>query len=70
MYNLCYFFQLSEAEAKKKSQPLRVKKLYVLSALLVEEHQQHIRQQVQGSAGEVTLLLEWNMWYSSTPLCY
>jgi len=61
MYNLCYFFQLSEAEAKKKSQPLRVKKLYVLSALLVEEHQQHIRQQVQGSAGEVTLLLEWNV---------
>ena len=56
-----FFFQLSEAETKKKSQPLRVKKLYILSALLVEEHQQHIRQQVQGSAGEVTLLLEWNV---------
>jgi len=54
MYNLCYFFQLSETEAKKKSQPLRVKKLYVLSALLVEEHQQHIRQHMQGSAGDFT----------------
>jgi hypothetical protein len=61
IYNLCYFFQLSEAETKKKSQPLRVKKLYVLSALLVGEHQQHIRQQVQGSAGDVTVLLEWNV---------
>ncbi|XP_069691691.1 WD repeat-containing protein 35 isoform X2 [Periplaneta americana] len=31
-------YQLSETEAKKKSHPLRVKKLYVLAALLVEEH--------------------------------
>jgi WD repeat-containing protein 35 len=58
MDKFCYFFQLSEAEAKKKSQPLRVKKLYVLSALLVEEHQQCLRQQVQGSAGEVTHICE------------
>jgi WD repeat-containing protein 35 len=47
------FFQLAEAEIKKKSHPLRVKKLYVLSALLVEEHQQHLKHQVQGLAGEM-----------------
>jgi hypothetical protein len=34
-----------------------VKKLYVLSALLVEEHQQHLKQQVQGSAGEIIQVL-------------
>jgi hypothetical protein len=37
-----------------------VKKLYVLSALLVEEHQRHLKQQVQGLAGEVALLSEYN----------
>ncbi|KAJ9582947.1 hypothetical protein L9F63_022708, partial [Diploptera punctata] len=42
-------YQLSETEAKKKSQPLRIKKLYVLSALLIEEHQRHLKQQALGS---------------------
>jgi hypothetical protein len=37
-----------------------VKKLYVLSALLVEEHQRHLKQQVQGLAGEVAQLSEYN----------
>ncbi|XP_067008662.1 WD repeat-containing protein 35 [Anabrus simplex] len=44
-------YQLAETEAKKKSKPLRLKKLYVLAALLVEEHQQHMKQQTSGSAG-------------------
>jgi hypothetical protein len=29
-----------------------VKKLYVLSALLVEEHQRHLKEQAQGLAGK------------------
>lgn len=50
-------YQLAESEAKKKSLPLRVKKLYVLSALLVEEHQRHLKQQVQGLAGGKSTLM-------------
>lgn len=36
-------FNLASAETKKRSGPLRIKKLYVLGALLVEEHQQNLR---------------------------
>jgi hypothetical protein len=35
-----------------------VKKLYVLAALLVEEHQRHLKQQAQGLVGEFAQL--WN----------
>ena len=34
---------LARSETKKRSGPLRIKKLYVLAALLVEEHQQNLR---------------------------
>ena len=44
-------FDLASTETKKRSGPLRIKKLYVLGALLVEEHQQHIRKTTQGTAG-------------------
>jgi len=47
----CICFQLAEREAKHKANPLRVKKLYVLAALLVEEHHAHHKQQALGSAG-------------------
>ena len=36
-------FNLASEETKKRSGPLRIKKLYVLGALLVEEHQQNLR---------------------------
>ncbi|PSN48259.1 WD repeat-containing protein 35, partial [Blattella germanica] len=61
-------YQLSEAEAKKKSQPLRVKKLYVLSALLVEEHQRYLKQQAHGSAGGRTRALMMGLLETETEL--
>jgi hypothetical protein len=45
-----------------------VKKLYVLSALLVEEHQQHLKQQVHGLAGEVAQHSEYNDEVSTDPI--
>ena len=44
-------FSLASSETKKRSGPLRIKKLYVLAALLVEEHQSHLRQSTAGTAG-------------------
>ena len=40
---------LAKDEAGKRASPLRVKKLYVLSALLVEEHLQNIRKTATGA---------------------
>lgn len=45
-------FKLAESEAKKKSSPLRAKKLNVLAALLVEEHNTHKKQLAPGTAGK------------------
>lgn len=44
-------YQLAENEAQKKANPMRIKKLNVLAALLVEEHNSHKRQLTPGSAG-------------------
>ena len=35
--------QLADDEAKKKSRPLRIKKLYVLAALLVEQYHEQMK---------------------------
>jgi len=35
--------QVAEKEAQRGSNPLRVKKLYVLAALIVEQYHQHMR---------------------------
>ena len=40
---------LAKEETAKRSNPLRVKKLYVLSALLVEQHQAKIRKNAKGT---------------------
>uniref|UniRef100_H3CMI1 WD repeat-containing protein 35 n=1 Tax=Tetraodon nigroviridis TaxID=99883 RepID=H3CMI1_TETNG len=36
-------FQIADEEAKKRARPLRVKKLYVLAACLVENHREHLK---------------------------
>ena len=36
-------FQIAEDEAKKKAKPLRIKKLYVLGALLVEQYHDQMK---------------------------
>ncbi|OCT79015.1 WD repeat-containing protein 35 [Xenopus laevis] len=41
-------FKISEDEAKKRSKPLRVKKLYVLAALLVEQYHEHMKTTQKG----------------------
>jgi WD repeat-containing protein 35 len=44
-------FDVAKAETAKHTSPLRIKKLYVLGALLVEEHQAQMRKHTQGKAG-------------------
>ncbi|XP_003962343.3 WD repeat-containing protein 35 [Takifugu rubripes] len=36
-------FKIADEEAKKRTRPLRVKKLYVLAACLVENHHEHLK---------------------------
>uniref|UniRef100_A0A8C5DJY1 WD repeat-containing protein 35 n=1 Tax=Gouania willdenowi TaxID=441366 RepID=A0A8C5DJY1_GOUWI len=50
-------FQIADGEAKKRSRPLRVKKLYVLAALLVENYHQQVKEKVQGKKSEGTSAL-------------
>ncbi|KAG8445687.1 hypothetical protein GDO86_010460 [Hymenochirus boettgeri] len=41
-------FKIAEEEAKKRTKPLRVKKLYVLAALLVEQYHDHVKNTQKG----------------------
>ncbi|KAG9494630.1 hypothetical protein GDO78_002132 [Eleutherodactylus coqui] len=51
-------FQIADEEAKKRTKPLRVKKLYVLAALLVEQYHTHVKNtqkgKLQGKQTEAT----------------
>ncbi|KAL1124025.1 hypothetical protein AAG570_001795 [Ranatra chinensis] len=49
-------FKTVKEEVEKKSKPLRIKKLYVLAALLVEEHLKQREKSIQGDKS--TLLIE------------
>ena len=48
---------LAKDETAKHCSPLRIKKLYVLGALLVEEHQANIRKNTKGSGVRSTAAL-------------
>ncbi|TFK14254.1 WSC domain-containing protein 2 [Platysternon megacephalum] len=54
-------FKIADEEAKKRTKPLRVKKLYVLSALLVEQYHEQVknaqRGKVKGKSSEATSAL-------------
>ncbi|CAG5866211.1 unnamed protein product [Menidia menidia] len=54
-------FKIADEEAKKRSRPLRVKKLYVLAARLVEDYHEHVKtsqqSKVQGKKSEATFAL-------------
>lgn len=42
--------QIADEEAKKRTKPLRVKKLYVLSALLTEQYHEQMKNAQRGKA--------------------
>lgn len=44
------FLQIADEEAKKRTRPLRVKKLYVLAALLVENYHEQMKTSQQSMA--------------------
>ncbi|XP_032877389.1 WD repeat-containing protein 35 isoform X1 [Amblyraja radiata] len=54
-------FKIAEEEAKKRTKPLRVKKLYVLAALLIEDYHEQIkntqRAKLKGKRSEATTAL-------------
>ncbi|XP_028927849.1 WD repeat-containing protein 35 isoform X1 [Ornithorhynchus anatinus] len=43
-------FKIADEEAKKRTKPLRVKKLYVLSALLIEQYHEQMKNTQKGKA--------------------
>lgn len=55
--SLVLFFKIADEESKKRTKPLRVKKLYVLSALLIEQCHEQMqnaqRGKVKGKSSEV-----------------
>lgn len=56
--NFLKCLKIADEEAKKRAKPLRVKKLYVLSALLIEQYHEQMknaqRGKVKGKNSEVT----------------
>uniref|UniRef100_A0A452QVN2 WD repeat-containing protein 35 n=1 Tax=Ursus americanus TaxID=9643 RepID=A0A452QVN2_URSAM len=54
-------FKIADEEAKKRTKPLRVKKLYVLSALLIEQYHEQMKNaqkgKVKGKSSEATSAL-------------
>ncbi|XP_060042583.1 WD repeat-containing protein 35 isoform X5 [Erinaceus europaeus] len=54
-------FKIADEEAKKRTKPLRVKKLYVLAALLIEQYHEQVksaqRGKVKGKSSEATSAL-------------
>uniref|UniRef100_A0A8C5M5H2 WD repeat-containing protein 35 n=1 Tax=Leptobrachium leishanense TaxID=445787 RepID=A0A8C5M5H2_9ANUR len=54
-------FKIAEEEAKKRTKPLRVKKLFVLAALLMEQHQEQMKNtqksKLKGKQTEATTAL-------------
>ncbi|XP_076068879.1 intraflagellar transport protein Oseg4 [Oratosquilla oratoria] len=50
-------YGIAEEEGKKKSKPLRVKKLYVLAAQLVEEHNAKMKTTMKGEASKSAALM-------------
>ena len=57
--------QLAEDETKKKGKPLRIKKLYVLAALLVEQYHEQMkmtsRSKVKNKKGAEVMILQANL---------
>ena len=55
--SLVLCFKIADEEAKKRTKPLRVKKLYVLSALLMEQCHEQMqnaqRGKIKGKSSEV-----------------
>lgn len=49
-WNLCVPLQIADAEAEKRTRPLRVKKLYVLAARLVENYHEQVKTSQQSKA--------------------
>lgn len=49
-WNLCVLLQIADEEAEKRTKPLRVKKLYVLAARLVENYHEQVKMLQQSKA--------------------
>ena len=47
---MCLLLQIADEEAEKRTRPLRVKKLYVLAARLVENYHEKVKTSQQSKA--------------------
>lgn len=47
---MCLILQIADEEAEKRTRPLRVKKLYVLAARLVENYHEQVKTSQQSKA--------------------
>lgn len=68
------FFKIADEEAKKRTKPLRVKKLYVLSALLMEQCHEQMqnaqRGKAKGKGSEVQYLSLPPLPFLNSDMCY
>lgn len=49
-HEICVLLQIADEEAEKRTRPLRVKKLYVLAARLVENYHEQVKTSQQSKA--------------------
>ena len=66
-HGICgYCLQIADEEAKKRTRPLRVKKLYVLAARLVENYHEQVKTSQQskakGKKSEVDDILQYTLY--------
>lgn len=66
---LCWIFQIADEEAKKRTKPLRVKKLYVLSALLMEQCHEQMQNAQRGKVKGSEVVFSFLKFYTFTLMC-
>lgn len=67
--SLVLFLKIADEEAKKRTKPLRVKKLYVLSALLIEQCHEQMQNAQRGKVKEQSSEVEWFFFFLSEFWC-
>lgn len=55
------YLKIADEEAKKRTKPLRVKKLYVLAALLIEQYHEQMKNAQRGKVKGKSSEVRWNI---------
>lgn len=63
------FFKIADEESKKRTKPLRVKKLYVLAALLMEQCHEQMQNAQRGKVKEKSSEVVVCFFFSLSDIC-